>query len=154
MKFYFVFIVFCFAQFCLGESLSNVNGAGVILDGYDVVSYFKPNGPIKGKSQFQITFEENKYWFSSEDNKAEFLKEPKKYSPQFGGWCAFAVADSKSKVEVDPKSYLIQDGKLLLFYNGLWGDTKKKWQSSKEKTPAIFLKDAERNWPEVSKQTP
>jgi len=60
----------------------------------------------------------------------------------------------KSKVEADPKSFLIQDGKLLLFYNGVWADTKKKWQNSKEKDPASFLKEAEANWLEISKTTP
>jgi len=154
LKLFSAILIFCWAILGHSQSTANINSAGVILDGYDAVSYFKPNGPVKGSSQFQAKHENATYWFANEQNKNEFTKEPQKYAPQFGGWCAFAVADSKSKVEIDPKSFLIQDGKLLVFYNGVWADTRKKWQTTKDKTPATFLKDAEANWPEVSKKNP
>ena len=131
-------------------STANLDKAGISLQGYDPVSYFRGDQPKKGDSKIQTKFGDAIYLFASEENKQEFLKSPAKFVPQFGGWCAFAVADSKSKVEVDPKSFLIQDGKLLLFYNGIWGDTRKKWQ----KDPPAFLKTAETNWPTVEKTEP
>jgi YHS domain-containing protein len=136
------------------SSTANLNKSGVILDGYDPVSYFKSNKPIKGQSQFQAKHGEAIYWFSNEENKQTFLKDPKKYEPQFGGWCAYAVADSKSKVEVDPQSFLIQDGRLLLFYNGIWSDTRKKWKNSKDKDAKTFLKEADANWPLTQTKDP
>ncbi len=154
MKTISVIFIGLFSSLSWAQNNLNVNSSGVILDGYDAVSYFKPNGPIKGSTQFQTKFEDAIYWFATDQNKNEFAKEPKKYAPQFGGWCAYAVADSKSKVEIDPKSFLIQDGKLLVFYNGIWADTKKKWQSTKDKSSAAYLKEAESNWPEVSKKSP
>ena len=129
---------------------ANLDKSGVILQGFDAVSYFKGGEPQRGSSKIQTKFEDATYLFASEANKQEFIKEPKKYAPQFGGWCAFAVADSKSKVDVDPKSFLIQDGKLLLFYNGVWANTRKKWQVD----PKSFLKAADANWPEVEKKEP
>ncbi len=137
-----------------GTPLANLNKQGVILDGYDAVSYFQGSQPKKGSSQFQAQHDGATYWFASAENKQEFLKNPKKYEPQFGGWCAYAVADSKSKVDVDPKSFVIQDGRLLLFYNGLWGDTRKKWMSTKDKDSKIYLKEADANWPEVKNKEP
>ena len=129
---------------------ANVNKSGLILQGYDAVSYFKAKEPQKGDPKFQIKSDGATYLFSSDANKQEFIKDPKKYAPQFGGWCAYAVADSKSKVDVDPKSFVIQDGRLFLFYNGVWADTRKKWS----KDPANFLKKADANWPDVEKQQP
>lgn len=134
--------------------IENLNKAGVILDGYDPVSYFKANAPTLGDAKIATEFEGVKYWFTTEANKTEFLKDPKKYQPAYGGWCAYAVADSKSKVEVDPKSFLIQDGRLLLFYKGLWGNTREKWLHSKEKNQTEFLKEADANWPSVKKEAP
>jgi YHS domain-containing protein len=136
----------------------NVNSAGVALSGYDPVSYFlaeaPQKGPLKGDSKFQAKHEEVTYFFSSEANKQEFLKNPTKYVPAFGGWCAYAVADSKEKVEVDAKSFLIQEGRLLLFFKGFFADTRDKWLNTKAKSPAKFLSDADANWPEVKNKKP
>ncbi|AZZ36365.1 YHS domain protein [Bdellovibrio sp. qaytius] len=132
----------------------NLTKTGVILEGYDAVSYFQGATPKKGNAKFQTKVGDATYWFSSEENKNTFLKDPKKYEPAFGGWCAYAVADSKSKVEVDPKSFLIQDGRLLVFYDGFLADTRKKWSTTKDKTPATFLKEADTNWVEVKPKAP
>jgi YHS domain-containing protein len=147
MKTFFGSLALLWAFSAWAGSAANVDKSGVILEGYDAVSYFQSKGPQKGDPKIQSQFAGATYLFSTEANRQEFLKDPKKYSPQFGGWCAYAVADSKSKVEVDPKSFLIQDGRLLLFYNGLWADTRKKWL----KDSKTFLKTADANWPEVQK---
>jgi hypothetical protein len=129
---------------------NNVDDHGVILHGYDAVSYFQGNRPLKGDEKFEIMHDDAIYLFSNETNKQAFLKDPQKYEPQFGGWCAYAVSESKSKVDVDPESFLIQDGKLLLFYkNWILGNTREKWLHTKDKTPEIYLNSAERNWPET-----
>lgn len=127
----------------------NTNKTGVALSEYDAVSYFQPTGPLKGNVKFQTSHDGAVYFFANEANKQKFLKTPERFVPQFGGWCAYAVADSKSKVEVDPKSFLIQDGRLLLFYNGFFGNTRKKWQETKGKDAATFLKEADKNWPDL-----
>lgn len=134
----------------VNNKVNNVDKGGIILQGYDAVSYFNSPGPQKGDSKISAIHDGATYLFTSEANKQEFLKDPEKYAPRFGGWCAYAVADSKSKVDVDPKSFLIQDGKLLLFYNGVWANTRKKWL----KDPKNFLKAADGNWPEVEKKEP
>jgi YHS domain-containing protein len=136
------------------ETAANLNKAGVILDGYDPVSYFKSEKPVKGSSKFQFKQGQITYWFSSQINRDTFAKDPKKYEPQFGGWCAYAVADSKSKVDIDPESFVIQDDRLLLFYNGFWGDTRDKWLHTETKNPKIYLKDADANWPITEKKEP
>lgn len=139
------------------EKEFNVDDKGVILLGYDAVSYFDadaakasaakdvPTDPLKGDPKWSTTYKGATYLFANEKNKQRFLENPEKFAPQYGGWCAYAVADSKSKVGIEPKSFLIQDGRLFVFYNGLLADTRKKWS----KDPRAFLKKADANWPEV-----
>ena len=152
----FILILSVLGGLCARAETSplNLNKAGVALGGYDPVSYFQGEVPQKGESAYQAKQSGALYFFKSEENKQIFLKEPSKYEPQFGGWCAYAVADSKSKVDVDPKSFVIQDGRLLLFYNGLWGNTRDKWQNTKEKNPKTFLKEADAHWPEIKNKDP
>ena len=57
------------------------------------------------------------YRFISQQNREEFAKNPARYEPQYGGWCAYAMGKQGEKVEVDPETFKILDGKLFLFYN-------------------------------------
>lgn len=154
MRHFLIFVLLFSSLSVLASQEFNTNKNGVILDGYDVVSYFQSSSPLKGDSKFQTKVGDITYWFSSEENKNTFLKNPKKYEPAFGGWCAYAVADSKSKVEVDPKSFIIQDGRLLVFYDGFFGNTRKKWTTTKDKNADSFLKEADANWPELKQKEP
>lgn len=125
---------------------SNVH-MGVLLKGYDPVSYFKGDKPVMGKAEISVPAEGAKYLFSSEANKQEFLKNPKKYSPAYEGWCATAVAKN-DKVDIDPLNYKITDGRLFLFYreSGLFGgDAKPQWV----KDEAEYIKKADANWPKL-----
>ena len=151
-------IVFTTISIQVGAATSNLNKAGLALEGFDPVSYFRPEaskqGPLKGNAKFETKFDDSTFRFSSEANKEEFLKNPSKYTPAFGGWCAYAIAEKKEKVEVDIKSFLIQDGRLLLFYKGFLADTRNTWQNTKSKAPDAYLKDADKNWPEVKDKAP
>lgn len=104
----------------------NLDKQGLALNGYDPVSYHKGE-PQAGDPRFQVDYQSVKFWFSSEKNQKEFLKRPDRYLPAFGGWCAYAFGLGTDKVEVDPKSYLIVNGKLYLFYKDFFTDTKKLW---------------------------
>ena len=63
---------------------------------------------------------------ASEANRERFKAAPARYEPAYGGWCAWAMVDG-SKVEVDPKSFLVEEGRLFVFYDGFLADTRKKW---------------------------
>ena len=106
---------------------SNVDKQGVALQGYDPISYFADH-PVAGNPQINSSYEGVTYYFSSEDNKAEFETAPKQYIPQYGGFCAVAVSEGKL-VPVDPQTYKITDNKLYLFYNGELGNTKPQWEA-------------------------
>jgi YHS domain-containing protein len=122
---------------------------GYVAEGYDVVSYFKEKKPLIGNKKFMTTYDGVKFKFSSENNLKIFKERPKKYIPQYGGYCAYAVAEKKAKMYIDAEEYEIRDGKLYLFYSSWisskltdWkeGDTKKlqakgdtNWEQLKHK---------------------
>lgn len=114
--------------------------------GHDVVSYLSDKKAVEGNENISSTYDGITYLFSSAANKEKFLKEPAKYVPAYGGWCAYAMADNE-KVDIDPKTFKIIDGKTHLFYNGLWGNTLEKWNKEESKLKA----KANSNWEKLIK---
>jgi YHS domain-containing protein len=70
----------------------NVDSKGVILKGYDAVAYFTQKKPVKGNPAIKSTYQGATYLFASPENKATFDKNPAKYVPQYGGFCALGVS--------------------------------------------------------------
>jgi len=118
----------------------------VAIQGYDPVSYFKGK-PLKGKKEIPTNFEGIIYNFSSVANRDAFIKKPMSYEPKFGGWCAYAMGNSGEKVEIDPETFKIVDGKLYLFYNAYFNNTLKSWN----KDEANLKAKAETNWKKLYK---
>ncbi len=117
-------------------------------EGYDVVSYFQ-NNPQKGNKKFTSTHAGVHYKFTSKENLETFQANPEKYIPQYGGYCAYAVAKKGEKVGVNPKTFLITEGKLYLFYNS-WGvNTLEKWN---EEGPKSLQKDADLRWQDITQK--
>jgi hypothetical protein len=115
---------------------------GYVAEGYDVVSYFS-NKAEKGNEKYTVTFDAVKFKFSSKENLILFNENPKKYVPQYGGFCAYAIGKTGKKVKIDPKTFEIRDGKLYLFYNSWGTNTLELWQ----KEGAEMLKEkADKNW--------
>lgn len=119
----------------------------VALQGYDPVAYFKQNKAIKGKNDFVTSYIGVIYKFSSAANKDIFIKNPAGYEPQFGGWCAYAMGSTGEKVEINPETFKIIEGKLYLFYNAFFNNTLKSW--NKEETN--LKSKAEANWKKIYK---
>jgi YHS domain-containing protein len=117
------------------------------VQGYDPVAYFKQGKAVKGKKDLTATYEGVVYNFSSVVNKGVFLKKPSGYEPQFGGWCAYAMGDSGEKVEINPQTFKIIDGKLYLFYNAYFNNTLKSWN----KDESNLKSKAESNWKKTIK---
>lgn len=120
----------------------NLEKNKVAVQGYDVVSYFKQTKAVKGKKELALSYEGVIYYFSTQANKDAFKKSPAAYEPQYGGWCAFAMGDSGDKVEIDPETFKIIDGKLYLFYNAFFNNTLKSWN----KDEVNLKKKADSNW--------
>lgn len=115
---------------------------GVAIQGYDPVAYFTQKKAVKGKSTLSSTYEGVTYNFSSQANKDAFVKSPTSYEPQYGGWCSYAMGATDEKVEIDPETFKIVDGKLNLFYNAYFNNTLKSWN----KDETNLKRKADANW--------
>jgi len=105
----------------------------VAIDGYDPVAYFKLNKAVKGKKDLAVSYQGVIYYFSSPENKEEFKKNPSRYEPEYGGWCAYAMGAKGEKVSIDPETFKIADGRLYLFYNRFFNNTLKSWNKEESK---------------------
>lgn len=118
---------------------------GFAANGYDVVAYFS-NEAIEGDKAFKTKFEGVNYKFSSQKNLNLFNKNPEKYIPQYGGYCAYAIALKKSKVSINPKTFLVKNDKLYLFYNAWGTNTLDLWNEESEKE---LVEKANKHWEEI-----
>jgi len=91
-------------------------GKKVALKGRDVVSFFENEKPLKGSKQYVVDWDDTKWRFSSEKNRDLFIQDPKKYIPEFGGFCPVALADNNAKIGKSTHYSVIND-KLYLNYN-------------------------------------
>jgi len=119
---------------------------GIAVSGYDPVAYFTQSKAVKGSKEKAVVYEGVTYYFSSDANKEEFKKNPAKYEPEYGGWCAYAMGAKGEKVEVDPKTFKIVNGKLNLFYNRFFNNTLTEWN----KDETNLKRKADANWAKIN----
>lgn len=110
-----VFSIGLTGQFAIAGDV-NLNGDGVAIKGYDPVAYFTRSAAVKGSNEFRSEHDGAVYLFSSAQNLATFRANPAKYTPVYGGYCAYGVANGY-KVQIDPQAFTVSDGKLYLNYS-------------------------------------
>ncbi len=141
MKHLIIIFIFC-STITYSQNTDYNTKKGFIANGYDVVAYFN-NEAKAGNKLFAAEFDDVHFKFSSKENLDLFNKKPEKYIPQYGGYCAYALAIKNSKVSINPKAFEIRDGKLYLFYNAWGTNTLKLWQKGK---PELLIQSADKNW--------
>ena len=131
--------------FAGSKPLVNTLGSpGIAIKGYDPVAYFEKGGPRKGKAQFSLQHGGVRWRFESAENMAKFQADPSKYTPAYGGYCAYGVAQGYL-VKIEPDAWSIRDGKLYLNYD-------KSVQRLWEKRPERYISKANTKWPKLTKR--
>ena len=145
-----IVLIFCacvipaLAQPDVASRKRNLNNENFIaLRHFDPVSYFQSK-PQKGTEKIQADYKGITYYFASEANRETFKKDPAKYEPMYGGWCAYTLATKGERARIDPTAYKIIDGKLFLFYNFSGDNRLKKWTDTKDQK-ALKI-NAAKNW--------
>ena len=116
---------------------------GIAVGGYDPVAYFKDGAPREGSAAFMTEWQGVMWRFSSAENLAAFKQNPQSFAPQYGGYCAFAVAKGAT-AKGEPLAWTIAGGKLYLNYSKAVRST---WRQD---IPGNIAK-ADGNWPGVLK---
>lgn len=119
--------------------------APVAIAGYDPVAYFTDKKAVEGTERFKAVQDGIEYHFASAEHCDLFTKDPGKYKPAYGGWCATAMAYGK-KVEIDPENFIVEHGRLFLFYKSFFQNAKNAWTADEPK----MLRDADASWQKLS----
>jgi YHS domain-containing protein len=118
---------------------------GKAIRGYDPVAYFTEGKPVKGDENLVYNWNNASWFFSSQQNLELFKKNPEKYAPQYGGYCAYGLSRGY-KAKTVPEAWTIDNGKLYLNYSlGVRDDWNKNRQERIEKANSYWpqIKDKE-----------
>jgi YHS domain-containing protein len=96
-----------------GKTLVFTDRKGVALEGYDPISYFTDGKPIPGDAKIEATFNGALYHFVSQEHREVFEKDPIKYVPAYGGYCAYAASIGKVR-PANPLLWSVVDGQLVV----------------------------------------
>lgn len=118
---------------------------GVAIDGFDPVAYFEDHKAVKGLSSLSHRYKGSTFLFASAAHREAFAQTPERFAPQFGGFCAYGVAEGV-KAAVAGEIWEIVEGKLYLNHDP---QVQTKWKARR----VALLRAAEANWPKVESST-
>ncbi|MFG0306766.1 MAG: YHS domain-containing (seleno)protein [Phycisphaerales bacterium JB040] len=124
----------------------NVPASGLGLEGYSPVSYFTKGRAERGRPEFSVEHNGVTYHLASAEQVEMFNKNPSRYEPQCGGWCAFGMS-IEDKFPVDPTKFKVVDDRLYLFLNNAEIDAFELWQQGDQRE---LTEKAQEHWREVS----
>jgi YHS domain-containing protein len=122
----------------------NTDANGIALGGYDPVAYFDSGKPTHGVAALSASYGGARYLFATAAHRRAFLANPRKYLPEFGGFCAVGTAFGE-KVDIDPETGKVVNGKLYVNNsaraqqifdgdtNGIIGKARTNWPVVKDK---------------------
>ena len=119
----------------------NTGDSGYAIHGYDPVAYFADGEPRPGDPAYAHEWNGATWLFASAEHRDTFAADPERYAPQFGGYCAYAVAKGKV-ANGDPRVWSIVDDRLYL---NLGPSVQTLW----EEDVKAHIAAAMNNWPEA-----
>jgi len=137
-----VLLVLVSGRAAAGDKPLATDADHVAIQGYDPVAYFTDGKAIKGSSRYAYSWDDARWQFASPAHRQMFAADPDRYAPQFGGFCAGALANGVL-VPANPQTWAIVDGKLYMLAgppNGI-----RAWQAN----AAANIERANKNWPDA-----
>ncbi len=132
------------ASTLFGQKSEVFKSSDQAIRGYDPVAYFTAGKPVKGDQRFTLHWKDANWYFSSKEDLNLFTKDPEKYAPQYGGYCAYGMSEAK-KAPTDPNAWTIVDGKLYLNYSL---EVKESWKKNQKQR----IGQADKNWPRIKNE--
>lgn len=127
--------------FAMAKKPDIYSSGGFAIHGYDPVAYFVASEPQEGKSEFEFTHLGATFRFANADNLAAFKANPDNYTPQYGGYCAWAVSLGYT-ASIHPFAWSVVDDKLYLNYSKR---VQRQWTAGQDNRITL----ADQNWPAV-----
>lgn len=101
----------------------------LMLRGNDPVAYHTVGKPVPGSPQIKADHEGVTYRFVSETHREMFLRDPRRYVPAYGGFCA-SGAPYALKSNIGASVFKIVDGRLYLYGSER---SRRHWEMDQEK---------------------
>lgn len=124
----------CFVLLASGCSTMNVGSTArhdkVLLRGHDPVAYFTLGKPAAGSPEITAQYQGVTIYFANDKHRDMFNREPLRYLPQYGGFCANGAVYA-IYLGGEPDTYEVIDGRLFIFGG--------------QRSRAYFMMDKERN---------
>ena len=141
-----VFAAIAFAAAAIATTVAakppvNVSRGQLALRGYDAVAYWTDGRPVSGTADFEHRWNGAVWRFATAANRDAFAKDPARYAPEFGGYCAYAVSRGYT-ADADPQAWRIVDGRLYVNYS-------KRVQALWEEDVPGNIAKGRSNWPAV-----
>lgn len=128
-------------QAAFAASPSVYNEGGIAIDGTDPTGYFTQGKPVAGEPSITLDWSGVTWRFASADSRALFERDPTRFSPQFGGYCAWAVSQGYTASTI-PEAWKIVDDRLYLNFNRR---IQRRWERD---IPGNIAR-GNANWPDV-----
>lgn len=133
--------------FAQDNKANNIDNSNIALQGYSPVSYLDLGIAQRGVKEYKLEYKKVIYYFTSAEQKTTFDKNPEKYLPQYGGFCAFGTY-AGAKFRPDPNKFVVQNGKYYLFLYNLELDAQQLWLAEDYDK---LVATANKNWAKLSK---
>ncbi|KPQ35235.1 MAG: hypothetical protein HLUCCA11_11120 [Phormidesmis priestleyi Ana] len=121
---------------------------GIAIGGADPVAYFSGEVAagefVAGSPDYTYEWKGATWQFANAENRDQFAANPAQYAPEYGGFCAWAIAQNNI-AKIDPTAWSIVNDRLYLNYDER---IQARWQKD---VPGNIAK-ADANWPELSMQ--
>lgn len=112
--------------------------------GYDAVAYFTQNEPVEGSDSFTFDYMGATWKFSSQQHLDMFKADPEAYAPQYGGYCAYAMANGDT-ASAEPDLWTLHEGKLYLNYS-------RRINARWKEDMLNYIEQADQEWPQFEKE--
>jgi YHS domain-containing protein len=134
-------VLFTTTGFAAEDEIYTSFFSSVGADGYDVVAYFSESKPVEGNKKFATEYKNVDWYFSNEENLSAFKENPESFAPQYGGYCAWAVANGTT-ASGDPLQWAVVNNKLYLNYDA---EIQAMWAADRDN----LIVKGDMNWPSV-----
>jgi YHS domain-containing protein len=115
---------------------------GVALRGADPVAYFTQGTAVVGRAEHTYDWAGVTWHFSNAAHRNMFRADPTAFAPQYGGYCAWAIAAKQKLFSIHPRNWAIVDDKLYLNFSV---SVEKTWNTDRRG----FIRKANAVWPVV-----
>lgn len=134
--------------FAQDNKANNIDNSNIALQGYSPVSYLDLGIAQKGVKEYKSEYKKVIYYFTSAEQKSTFDRNPEKYLPQYGGFCAFGTY-AGAKFRPDPNKFIVKNGKYFLYLYNLELDAQQLWLA--ENNHKKLVATANKNWKKLKK---